>query len=292
MELTKEQVSNNQLRLKDRFFSFLEVVVNSIKYTGLFKSGLVSFHYIKCKFFSKSIKGNTYKFDGLKIKFVDIQSLNNMFFELFGLNVYFFRSKIKNPIVIDIGANIGDSVVYFKWIYPNSQILAFEPNPIAYNLLKDNIRLNKFKNVQAFNIALGNEDKFVNLYDNNEGVFNSATTNKQHSESHFGESQKMMKVKMKKISNVSSLLNLEKIDLLKIDIEGGEGKLFEDMGSILSKTTKVIVEFHLIPNIHENSFDKIIQQLHKYKLTPSIIGFYRNDNNVSNQLVFLIVGDR
>src|SRR5438309_8723673 len=83
--LTKESISN-----KDRMFFFLEVILNSIKYQGIIIGLKITYHYIKCRFFSRYIKEDVYSFLQFKIAFLNIQSVRNIFFELFGLNQYYF----------------------------------------------------------------------------------------------------------------------------------------------------------------------------------------------------------
>jgi FkbM family methyltransferase len=41
-----------------------------------------------------------------------------------------------SPYIIDAGANIGLSIIYFKKKYPNSKIVAFEPDKLIFNILK------------------------------------------------------------------------------------------------------------------------------------------------------------
>lgn len=285
-------IDSKNYNLKDRIFSFLEILINSIKYQGVFKGFIISFHYVQCRFFSKYLKGNIYTFLKLKLAYADVQSVINTLFELFGENVYFFKTESLNPIIIDIGANIGDSLIYFKFLYPNCRVYAFEPHPDAYNLLQRNIELNNFKDVHTYNEALGEKEGFLKLYIDTQNVFNASTTSKELSIMQFGKKAKELQIKINKISNNPDIRKLGQIDLLKIDIEGAESKLFEDLEDILPKTNKVILEFHLVPNIKENSFDSIISILRKAGLHPSITGFYRDTLNSTNQLDFLITADR
>src|SRR5687768_16131051 len=103
---------------KNRFFNMDEVFIQCVKYQGILTALKVLYHYIICKFFPKLVFSKVYSFMGLKIIFDNSSSIAFMLMELFGLNLYYFKSKIKNPVIIDLGANIGDSVLYFKWLYP------------------------------------------------------------------------------------------------------------------------------------------------------------------------------
>ncbi len=285
--LTKEN-----LALKDRIFSLIETIIQCIKYQGLFNGIIITYHYIKLRFFSKLIRKDIYNFLGFKFAYIDINQVAHIFFEVFGQNIYFFNSKTDKPVIIDIGANIGDSVIYFKWIFPKCQIYAFEPLPTAFNLLKKNIQLNNFSNVHIFNVGLGDTESTVKLYSDRIGTSGSSTINKKTSDYKLQSDIQEHTIKIKKISSFKEITKLAQIDLIKIDIEGAEGGLLEQLEKVLPKTDKIIMEFHVIPEISQNSFDKLIELLRKYNFRLSFSGFYRNSNNVSNPFAFLLRGDK
>lgn len=76
---------------------------------------------------------------GKEIKITDsfwhLHSLNELFLD----EVYRFNSNNNNPKIIDCGSNIGLSIIFFKRMYPNSEIIAFEPDNEIFNILKYNL---------------------------------------------------------------------------------------------------------------------------------------------------------
>ena len=66
-------------------------------------------------------------FYNCKIKVPDAASLLFLNHELFGLEIYKFNSEKTEPFIIDCGANIGLSVIYFKKLFPKAKVIAFEP---------------------------------------------------------------------------------------------------------------------------------------------------------------------
>ena len=76
---------------------------------------------------------------------------------------YKFLEPIKGNTVIDIGANIGDSTVYFA-IKEARTVLALEPYKYSYNMLVENIRINDLKNVITINAGYG-KDGIIELED-------------------------------------------------------------------------------------------------------------------------------
>jgi hypothetical protein len=80
---------------------------------------------------------NTTNIGKYKIKYNNPKEFHILRSEIFGHECYSLNIKNKeNPYIIDAGSYIGLSVIYFKNIYPNAEILAFEPNPMPEKYLK------------------------------------------------------------------------------------------------------------------------------------------------------------
>ena len=131
----------------------------------------------------------------------------------------------KDDIFIDIGANVGTTTLEAsKKIGDDGKIFSFEPNPRIFKFLQGNIILNKCKNVELFNFALGS--KSTNVY------FSDIYTDESNSvqENNIG-----IKVKMKTLDEV--IPKKIKIDLIKIDTGSGYEKfVFLGATKILENT--------------------------------------------------------
>ncbi len=283
---------DNNLLLKDRIISLVETIIQCIKYQGFFVGLIITFHYIKLRFFHKFIKSDIYSFLGYKLAYLDIKQVAHILFEVFGQNIYFFKCKTNTPVIIDIGANIGDSVIYFKWIFPKSEIYAFEPLPNAFKLLQRNIKVNDFENVKIYNFGLGDNESVVKLYSDKIGTSGSSTINKKTSDYKLKLDIHEHKIRIKKLSSFKDIYRHKRIDLIKIDIEGAEGSLLNELEKILPRTERIIMEFHVIPDISQNSFDRLVSLLRKYEFKLSFSGFYRNSKNISNPFAFLLRADK
>jgi len=66
-----------------------------------------------------------------------------------------FNSKEK-LLIIDVGSNIGKSISFFRYIFPNSRIYSFEYTPYVFSELER--KFNNFVDVYLFNIAFGEEN--------------------------------------------------------------------------------------------------------------------------------------
>jgi FkbM family methyltransferase len=152
------------------------------------------------------------------------------------LNDEYYMMLRNKPTIIDLGSEVGISTTYFKLMYPNSTILAFEPDPTSYRLLRTNIKQNNMKNVRAFNIAVSNKNATLPFYIDPQ-VDGSLTMSLYPT-----RQQKKVLVKVKKLS----LFITKNVDLIKMDIEGAELLVLQD----LSKSKKMryinsmIVEYH------------------------------------------------
>ena len=67
------------------------------------------------------------------------------------------------PFIIDCGANIGLSVIYLKNLYPDAEIVAFEPDEQNFQLLQKNIASFGFKNVEARKEAVWTENTMASV---------------------------------------------------------------------------------------------------------------------------------
>ena len=86
--------------------------------------------------------------DHYSVSFPDAQSFLSMRDEIWHNQSYFFECRTKRPFIIDCGSNIGLSVLYFKQLFPNSNILAFEPDPILCKYLNQNVRANGLTEIE------------------------------------------------------------------------------------------------------------------------------------------------
>ena len=66
---------------------------------------------------------------------------------------YLIELGSSRPIIIDCGANIGVSLIYFKYLYPHSEVHCFEPYTFAFEYLQKNVAENKLKR-QLFRRAI------------------------------------------------------------------------------------------------------------------------------------------
>jgi FkbM family methyltransferase len=152
--------------------------------------------------------------------------------EIFENEIYRFASDSNIPVIIDCGANIGLSVIYFKLLYPDSTVIAFEPDNNNFELLKKNIDSNNFGNVELYKKAVWIKDGTISF----EASESEA--------SRINEEKADDAALVKCIKLVSFLSRYQKIDFLKMDIEGAEDKVIDDCSDVLSNIQNMFIEYH------------------------------------------------
>ena len=136
-----------------------------------------------------------------------------------------------STFIIDCGANIGLSTIYFKQICPTAQIIAFEPDTTNYDLLVKNIDSFKLENVTAKKEAVWIEDTELTFsQEGNMGSRIELVTNNKN-------------VTVVKAIRLRDLLD-KKISFLKIDIEGAEYRVLKDIAPQLKNVSTLFVEYH------------------------------------------------
>jgi FkbM family methyltransferase len=177
-------------------------------------------------------KEGSFNFNGQNIKFSDSASFLFMFNEIFERQIYKFKSISDQTFIIDCGANIGLSILYFKQLYPEASILGFEPDPNSFKLLKNNLEQFGYSDVEVLEKGLWNSDTTLSFY--SEG----ADGGRIALSTDLDSINQISTVRLKKY------LAYKKIDFLKIDIEGAEVEDIMDCKEELKNVKKIFIEFH------------------------------------------------
>jgi len=217
-------------------------------------------------------KGNKRRYEpcrisihGYEFKIPDALSFVWQYKEIFVDKSYEFKTAVNNPIIIDCGANVGMSALFFSKRYPGATVVAFEADPVISNYLKDNIEKNKISNVQVINKAV-----WIN---NEELEFGSEGSDGGSIHSLSGKKIKIKSIRLKEV--IESYIS---VDMLKMDIEGAEREVINDCIDVLHKVKNIFIEYHdfftdaqylsrLTAALEENEFRYFISATHSKK-TP------------------------
>ena len=139
-------------------------------------------------------------------------------------------------IIIDAGANIGLSAVFFANKYPDAVIAAIEPERSNFEILKTNA--SAYSQIRAFEAALWWENGNIPLMDPDHGHHGFRTI------ANMEGSQNSRVVKALTVDTVMAELGSEYIDVLKIDIEGAEKVVFEHSAGWIDRVGVILAELH------------------------------------------------
>lgn len=144
--------------------------------------------------------------------------------------LFFERFLREGDTVIDAGANIGLLTLRAaKVVGEDGRVISIEPHPETFRWLNKNVLLNKFSNVEFFNIAVGHKQQLVSFTD-----FKIKDINK------VSEKEGTLTLPLTTLDSMCQ--NISRCMLLKIDVEGFELPVFFGAEDLIKKTDVVMFE--------------------------------------------------
>jgi FkbM family methyltransferase len=204
--------------------------------------------------------------------------------------------KKSSPIIIDVGANEGQSIIRFRKKFPNSIIHSFEPNFEAFKLLKRNF--DHDSNIIINNKAVGdiNENKtFYETKKTTHSSFNKINNksewikirSKEYNTTIAGYTENEREVEVITLDEYCNENNLNNIDLLKIDTQGYEEEVLNGSKNLIKENKIKLIETEVMlddvyqRNISIFDIEKNLQKTHR------LIGIKKKKfNNIYEGYVF------
>ena len=150
------------------------------------------------------------------------------------------RSINEGDIVVDLGANIGYyTLIAAKLVGNKGKVFSFEPEPKNFEILKKNVEINGYQNVILEQKAVSDVNEKTNLY-LSQGIGTHSLKPNQNT------TMKTIPIESIRLDDYFKNLNLtNKINFVKIDVEGAEFNVLSGMDNILkqSKNLKLFTEF-------------------------------------------------
>lgn len=177
------------------------------------------------------------------------------------LNEYNILKKnffdVKNiDCVLDVGANIGYQALFYKNFFtPNTEILCFEPHPISYYFLNENLA--QYKNISLYNFALGDKEskeiisvpKHESHRMTNLGIASIAKSKTSHLQE---------EIWVKKFDDLDVLKSECKSVFIKIDVEGYEKQVLIGMNNFFKKKINTFLQIEINKNYQNFTELKLI----------------------------------
>ncbi|WP_218814774.1 FkbM family methyltransferase [Rickettsiella endosymbiont of Dermanyssus gallinae] len=164
--------------------------------------------------------------------------------------------------VLDVGANIGLTTIALANICNTGKVVAIEPIPRAFQFLEENITNAALKNVKIVNFAVGENDSRVMMQGKDDFLAGSFIAERYQADSeHFS-----ITIPMKPLDEIFDSSEIERVDFIKMDLEGYELFALAGARNILKQFKPMVYlemnhwclnVFHRIslPEFHERLLD-------------------------------------
>ena len=151
--------------------------------------------------------------------------------QVFVQNGFGFDLPFNPTVIVDAGANCGISPVYFALRFPNAKIIALEPEPSNFAVLQKNARA--FPRIIPIQAALWHKTCNLELKDGGNGLWSTRVI-----ESSTGP------VRGITMSDILRDFQIDRVGLLKVDVEGAEHEIFSDAQPWIEHVDAICIELH------------------------------------------------
>jgi len=223
------------------------------------KKGATLSAYLKLKskhFLTKLFPGMQFRQEtlfGHPVAFFDYFTLMCMFETVFVYSDYFFRPATEKPFILDCGSNIGLSVLYFKKQFPESRVIAFEPDPETFGYLERNVAAHGLRGVELHNRAVFSQAGPIDFHTDPAAPGSVCMSVR---------GERMPATQTAEAVTLSSFIEGE-VDFLKLDVEGAEMAVLEEVARSgkLRQIREMAVEYHhhMVPD--EDRFSELLRLL-------------------------------
>ncbi|MDE2333338.1 MAG: FkbM family methyltransferase [Rhodospirillales bacterium] len=139
-------------------------------------------------------------------------------------------------VVFDVGANVGTWSRHALKVFPRAQLHAFEIVPQTCDILQGTIGGDERVHINPFGLSDAHDSVDVHLYSSN--LISSMFTLQNEQ-----DSRATIRCEVRRGADYAAAQGLDRIDMLKVDVEGAEGKVFSGFEPMFSKRQIGIVQF-------------------------------------------------
>jgi FkbM family methyltransferase len=172
--------------------------------------------------------------DGYRIAYTDLLTLCPQWHDIFVQGSLRFEARTPEPRILDCGANVGLASLYFKRLYPQARVTAFEADPALAELCRRNLAENGAPDTEVQAVAVWSEAGTVRFQQEraDSGAIEGMS---------MGLGSETIQVPAVRLRDV---IAREPIDLLKLDIEGAEHVVLPDSGDALTNVDALLMDVH------------------------------------------------
>src|SRR5215470_19812686 len=169
-----------------------------------------------------------------ELQYADLPSFCPQWHDIFVEGALEFCAASEAPRILDCGANVGLASLFFKRRYPAARITAYEADPSLFAIARGNLSANGAADVEIVNAALWTsagrvtfraEGTDSGMIDGLAGAVNAAALDVPS-------------------LRLRDILTTDRIDLLKLDIEGAEDAVLADCEPVLDRVGAIVMDLH------------------------------------------------
>jgi FkbM family methyltransferase len=185
-------------------------------------------------------------------------------------NCYNAIKDLSEPVVFDIGANIGTFTTWMAKAFPKGKIHSFEPQRAVFQMLSGNAAINNLYNVYTYNMGLGKENTMVEFEEPNYFEKNDFGTFSLVQDIITEKTNNKIAVQINTLDWFVECYKIPKVHLLKVDVEGMDLDVLIGGSMTIKKHLPIIFIEHC--DNRKTILDDIKEFLNQYEYNYEIIG--------------------
>lgn len=150
---------------------------------------------------------------------------------------------LKNGMVcLDIGSNIGYYVLLeSRLVGKEGRVISIEPSPINFEYLKKNTEISENRNIEIYNFAAADENKILDFVIGSKSNWSKVLSENEK----IQKGDKLIKIQAKQVDTFVREKNYQKIDFVRMDVEGYEYNLLKGLKEVLKTfRPRLLIEVH------------------------------------------------
>lgn len=164
----------------------------------------------------------------------------------------------KDDVLVDVGANIGNYSEHLLRLFPDNRTIAYEPNPSAFKILKQNIK------IESYQLGCGKSVDERNLFF---AANNPLSTQASFSSTDFHTTAQLTSVSVAcvRLDNHLASIDATPIGILKIDAEGHDFEVLQGLEKLISQCKFIQFEFneyHILTRTFIKDFHELLSPTH------------------------------
>ncbi|MGH9141771.1 MAG: FkbM family methyltransferase [Vicinamibacterales bacterium] len=168
------------------------------------------------------------------LRYADLLTVCPQWDDIFVKRTLAFTTPSPSPRILDCGANMGLASLFFRRVYPQARITAFEADPALFAMLETNLRANGAADVECRHAALWTSTGTLTFHceGSDSGMIGGLPGAVD------GRATTVPSLRLRDV------LAGEPIDLLKLDIEGAEDAVLADCETLLHQVKAIVMDLH------------------------------------------------